>query len=338
MMADRNVRRPIPAGLAYIADNINAGDNILGLHKANKSRWAEGIDFSQDRSTVFFAGCGYQYSAMLEPLVAALIQADRVSNDPDLPIKLGGMSKKLGVDAARLFSKVASRDGSGDSSVLRDAVRVLKAVGLEIDYLGEEEPCCGAPLYHIGLQKEFKVNAGKAYERLKCAGVRKIIGMVPSCTYALRNLFPRVTPGFDIEVKHFIEAVADNMGNAKFRYPRGVKVVYHDPCQLGRYMGLIEQPRTVLRAVENVELVEPEWTSGEWSTCCGGGGGFEVVFPDMSRTLAINRAAELAETGADVIATQCPGCLMQLKAGLKDLKKDAIEIIDLASLLARALP
>lgn len=53
MMADRNVRRPIPAGLAYIADNINAGDNILGLHKANKSRWAEGIDFSQDRSTVF---------------------------------------------------------------------------------------------------------------------------------------------------------------------------------------------------------------------------------------------------------------------------------------------
>ena len=129
--------------------------------------------------------------------------------------------------------------------------------------------------------------------------------------------------------------VAEKMGNAKFKYPRQVKVAYHDPCQLGRYMGLIEQPRTVLRAVENVELVEPEWTSGEWSTCCGGGGGFEVVFPDMSRTLAVNRVAELAETGADIIATQCPGCLMQLKGGLKDLKKDAIEVVDLASLLAQ---
>ena len=337
-MSNRNVRRPIPPGLAYIADNINGGGNILGLPKANKSKWAEGIDFPQDQSTVFFAGCGYQYSAMLEPLVAALIQADRVSNNPDLAVKLGGMSKKLGVDAAGLFSKVTSRDGGGDSSVLRDAIRVLKAVGLDVGYLGEDEPCCGAPLYHMGLQKEFAANAVKAYERFKSAGVRRIIGMVPSCTYALRNLFPKAAPGFDIEVRHFIEVVAENMGNAKFKYPRPVKVAYHDPCQLGRYMGLIEQPRAVLKAVENLELVEPEWTSGEWSTCCGGGGGFEVVFPDMSRTLAVNRVAELAETGADIIVTQCPGCLMQLKAGLKDLKKDAIEVVDLATLLTRSLP
>jgi Fe-S oxidoreductase len=337
-MANRNVRRHIPAGLAYIADNINAGDNILGLHKANKSRWAEGIDFSQDRSTVFFAGCGYQYSAMLEPLVAALIQADRISNNPDLPVKLGSMSKKLGVNAAGLFSKVTSSDGGGDSSVLQDAIRVLKAIGLDVGYLGEDEPCCGSPLYHMGLQKEFAANAVKAYKRLKSSGVRKLIGMVPSCTYALRNLFPKAAPDFDIGVRHFIEAVAENMGNAKFKYPRRVKVAYHDPCQLGRYMGLIEQPRAVLRAVENVDLVEPEWTAGEWSTCCGGGGGFEVVFPDMSRTLAVNRVVELAETGADIIASQCPGCLMQLKAGLRELKKDSIEVVDLASLLARSLP
>jgi Fe-S oxidoreductase len=162
--------------------------------------------------------------------------------------------------------------------------------------------------------------------------------MVPSCTYALRNLFSKAVPAFDIEVRHFTEAVAENMGNAKFKYPCRVKVAYHDPCQLGRYMGLIEQPRKLLRSVDNVELVEPEWTAGEWSTCCGGGGGFEVVFPDMSRTLAINRVTELAETGADIIATQCPGCLMQLKGGLKELKKDAIEVVDLASLLARSLP
>jgi Fe-S oxidoreductase len=248
------------------------------------------------------------------------------------------MSKKLGVDAAGLFSKVASKDGGGDASVLRDAIKVLKAVGLDTGYLGEDEPCCGAPLYHMGLRKEFAANAVKAYERFKSAGVRRIIGMVPSCTYALRNLFSKAVPAFDIEVRHFTEAVAENMGNAKFKYPCRVKVAYHDPCQLGRYMGLIEQPRKLLRSVDNVELVEPEWTAGEWSTCCGGGGGFEVVFPDMSRTLAINRVTELAETGADIIATQCPGCLMQLKGGLKELKKDAIEVVDLASLLARSLP
>jgi len=86
-----------------------------------------------------------------------------------------------------------------------------------------------------------------------------------------------------------------------------------------------------------VELVEPEWTAGEWSTCCGGGGGFEVVFPDMSQTLAEGRVRELLATGADVVATQCPGCLMQLKSGLKALKKDKTEVLDLATLLARSM-
>ena len=103
-------------------------------------------------------------------------------------------------------------------------------------------------------------------------------------------------------------------------------------------MGILEQPRRVIRSIENVELVEPEWTSGEWSTCCGGGGGFEVVFPNMSLTLASNRARELAETGADVIVTHCPGCLMQLKSGIKALKKSRIEALDLATLIARSLP
>jgi heterodisulfide reductase subunit D len=190
----------------------------------------------------------------------------------------------------------------------------------------------------MGLRNEFSANAEKAYHKLKSSGVRKIIGIVPSCTHALRNVFPKVVPGFDIEVRHFIEVVADKMQQGKFKYPKNVKVTYHDPCQLGRYMDLIKQPRHVLRSIENIELVEPEWTSGEWSTCCGGGGGFEVVFPDMSQTLATNRVKELAETGADIIATHCPGCIMQLRSGLKQLKKSNIEVIDLATLIARSLP
>jgi Fe-S oxidoreductase len=103
-------------------------------------------------------------------------------------------------------------------------------------------------------------------------------------------------------------------------------------------MGLIDQPRQVLNSIGNVELVEPEWTAGEWSTCCGGGGGFEVVFPEMAGTLAKGRINELAATGADIITTQCPGCLMQLKEGLKNLKGSNIEVLDIASLLAKAMP
>ncbi len=244
----------------------------------------------------------------------------------------------MGVDVAGLYTKFMSRDEGSDGPVLHDAVTVLHALGLEIGYLGAHEPCCGAPLYHMGLRNEFNTNAQKAYEKLKAGGVRKIISIVPSCTHALRDLFPKAVNGFDIEVEHFVEVVAEKIGGKKFKYPRKVKVVYHDPCQLGRYMGLLAQPRHVLRSIENIELIEPQWTSGEWSTCCGGGGGFEVVFPDISQTLAVGRVTELAETGADIIATHCPGCLMQLKSGIKQLKKTDIEVVDLATLVARSLP
>lgn len=335
-MSDR-ARRLVPAGLAYIADNINGKDNILGLPSGAKARWADGLEFSGDNTTIFFAGCGYQYSSMLEPLVTLVRTADRMSIDPGLPVVLAGVPKKLGVDVAGIYTKVMSRSSGSDADVLRDAVRVLKTLGIEPGYLGSDEPCCGAPLYHMGLQKEFAANAVKAYAKLKAYGVKKIIGIVPSCTHALRNLFAGCIPGYDIEVRHFIEVVAERVKPGQFKYPRKVKIAYHDPCQLGRYMGIFDQPRQVLKTVENVELVEPEWTAGEWSTCCGGGGGFEVVFPDMSQALAVGRVNELAETGADIITTQCPGCLMQLKSGLKELKKDNIEVMDLANLLARSI-
>jgi len=116
-----------------------------------------------------------------------------------------------------------------------------------------------------------------------------------------------------------------------------VKVTYHDPCQLVRYMGIVDEPRMILRAIKGIELVEPEWTKREWSTCCGGGGGFEAVFPEMSQILAVNRAKELVDTGAGIIVTHCPGCIMQLKTGLKELKAEKIEVLDLAQVVARAM-
>ncbi len=334
----RTADKLIPPGLAYIAENIHKSDNILGLPRQAKSKWAEGIEFSKDRSTIFFAGCGYQYSAMLEPLVNVIGTADKMAVNPDLPVHLANLPKKLGMDVAGIFSKTVAGDKGGESAVLRDAVKVLKALGLDIGYLGEHEPCCGAPLYHIGVRNKFSAHAGKSHHAFKEAGVKRIISIVPSCTYALKTLYSRSGVEHDIEVLHFTEVAADKVKSLKLKYPDRVKVAYHDPCQLGRYMGLIEQPRTILKSIENIELVETAWTSGEWATCCGGGGGFEVVFPDISRKLAAGRVAELAETGANIIATQCPGCLMQLKSGLKDLKNDKIEVIDLATLMARSLP
>jgi Fe-S oxidoreductase len=131
--------------------------------------------------------------------------------------------------------------------------------------------------------------------------------------------------------------VAENIKSLKLQFPKQIKVTYHDPCQMVRYLGIIDEPRQILRSVAGLELVETKWTKGEWATCCGGGGGFEAVFPEMSEMLAVNRAKELLETGAQMIVTHCPGCIMQLKTGLKALKTDNVEVPDLAQVVAMSM-
>ena len=133
---------------------------------------------------------------------------------------------------------------------------MLRNLGIQPGYLGKDEPCCGATLYHAGLQSRFAENARHAYQALKDAGVKRIIGVVPYCTHALQKLFPLFIKGYDLEVRHFLEIVAEKISLFKLRYPRKVRVTYHDPCQMVRYMNLIEEPRRILRAIEGVTLVE----------------------------------------------------------------------------------
>jgi heterodisulfide reductase subunit D len=245
--------------------------------------------------------------------------------------------KKLGIDAAGLFRKVVSKGNETEAQPLRDAVKVLRKIGIKIGYLAEDEPCCGGIIYYAGMQKEFNQHAIKVHDKLKSKGVKKVIGLVPSCTFTLRNLMANSVKTNDIEVKHFSEVVAQSISSLDLRFPKAVKITYHDPCQLGRYLGLTEEPRQILRAIKGIEFVEPAWTKGDFSTCCGGGGGFEAVFPELSQILAINRVKELIETKAQIIVTSCPGCIMQLKTGLKELKADGVEVLDLAEIVAQSL-
>jgi Fe-S oxidoreductase len=262
---------------------------------------------------------------------------DKSAAGAELPMALAGATKKLGINVAGIYGKIAGRGDDAEAQPLIDAVNVLRRLGVDFAYLGEDEPCCGGLLHYIGMQQDFAKNANEVYKKLKSKGVKKIIGIVPSCTYALRDLIPPHVPGYDIQVKHFSEVVAERIGSMNLRYPKEIKVAYHDPCQMARFLKLTDPPRQILQSIKGITLVEPEWTSKEWSTCCGGGGGFEAVFPEMSHVLAVNRAKELADTGAQMVVTHCPGCIMQLKGGLKEIGKEEVGVMDLAQVVAAAI-
>lgn len=327
----------VPPGLLYIADNITSKQNILGAPKSEKAKWAKDIDFAKTKETIFFAGCGYQYSSSLESMMSLIRKTAKSAIGSDFAMGLASFQKKLGIDAAGIYRKISVKESESEAQPLKDAVKVLKKLGIEFGYLGEDEPCCGGLLYYAGLRKDFAENAQEAYKKFKSLGVKRIISIVPSCTYALKTLISDCVSGYDIEVKHFSQVVLEGVQSKALRFPKKVKVAFHDPCQLGRFLGVIDEPRQVLKAIKGIELVEPDWTKGEWATCCGGGGGFEVVFPELSEMLAISRVEEMIKTGAQMLVTQCPGCIMQLKDGLKALKVDGIEVLDLAEVIAKAM-
>jgi Fe-S oxidoreductase len=101
-------------------------------------------------------------------------------------------------------------------------------------------------------------------------------------------------------------------------------------------LNIIDEPREIINRIEGVEFREPKPEQcGKWSTCCGGGG-LELSHAEFSGTLGKNRLQELLATGADVIATSCPACLMQLHKEAKRVKA-RVTVMDLAQILDEAL-
>jgi dimethylglycine catabolism B len=327
----------IPPGLSLLTGNITSRDNILGAAKTSGAAWSKDLDLPKSGETVFFAGCGYQYAGEIESMMSLVRRIDESAISTEMAMKAANMPKKFGIDATSILRRVMGKGDGADGQPLQDAVRVLRRLGLNLGYLAEDEPCCGGLLHYAGLTEDFRKQAVSVRDRLKTAGVKQIVGIVPSCTYTLRTLIPRVLGAGDIQVKHFCEVVAGSVSSLDLRFPRPVKVTYHDPCQLVRYLGLVEEPRRILKAIKNIELIETEGTNREWATCCGGGGGFEAVFPEMSQMLAVNRVKELTATGAEIIVTHCPGCILQLKAGLHKLKIENVAVLDLAQVVSQAL-
>jgi Fe-S oxidoreductase len=302
----------IPPGLAYVAHNIISRQNMLGASKEIGAKWAKDLNLPKKAETIFFAGCGYQYTTGLESMISLIRRMDKSAIGAEVPMGLANLPKKMGIDLAGVYRKLSVKDSDFDGQPLRSAIKVLRNLGVDIGYLADDEPCCGGPLHYIGLEHEFAQNARMVSAKLKSHGVKRIISIVPSCTYTIRNLIPKYNKDHGIDVKHFSE-------------------------QLARNLELMDEPRHILRAIKGIELVETDGTNREWATCCGGGGGFEVVFPELSEILAAKRTQELVETGAQIIVTHCPGCIMQLREGLKQLNISEVEVLDLAQVVATAM-
>ncbi len=234
-----------------------------------------------------------------------------------------------------LWVGCASAMNERNHAPLRALVRVLEEAGVEIAILGDEETCTGDPARRIGNEYLFQTFARQNIETLNRYGVGKIVTPCPHCYNTLKNEYPQF--GGRYEVWHHTQLLAHlvETGRITPTDPVRLTVTFHDPCYLGRHNGEYEAPRRVLRAIPGAAAVEMTHCR-ERGFCCGAGGGLYWMEDRVGQRVSHVRTHHAVATGAQVVATACPFCLLMLEDGAT-ATESAIRPMDVAELLGQSL-
>ncbi len=221
--------------------------------------------------------------------------------------------------------------------VLRDMVAVLERMGVVCEF-PQGQTCCGQPFYNSGLQTQGRALASK-WMRAFGAHDGYIVSPSGSCVEFVKHRYPELFPAgtpehanaLDLSARtfEFSQFLVDVLGvkdvGARFAH----RVTYHASCHGLRGLGLRDQPKQLLGAVRDLELVPLPAEE----TCCGFGGVFSVVYPEVSQAMMQAKVNNIHTTGAEFIVAGEPGCLMNIGGGLRKINSP-IRALHLAQILA----
>lgn len=211
-------------------------------------------------------------------------------------------------------------------------VKILDSLGLDFTIMGEE-PCCGSVLFRTGYKEQGKKLMEENIAKFKEMGVKKIITSCGGCYRTFKVDYPKFVGDFGIEILHISEVLAKLPEAKKVKSLEG-KVTYHDPCHLGRAVGLFEPPREVIRNL-GLDLVEMDHTLDD-ARCCGAGGGARSALRDISLKISRSRVQEAERTGATILLSACPFCKRNLMDAARE-SKSKLEVRDITEVFAKAL-
>lgn len=218
--------------------------------------------------------------------------------------------------------------------VIRSFAKILLRAQVDFAVLGSEEGCTGDPAKRSGNEFLFQMQAMSNIQTLNLYGVKKIVTTCPHCFNTLKNEYPSL--GGNYTVIHHTEFLKSLLEEGRLKVEgghfKGKRIVYHDPCYLGRANGVYEAPREVLEALE-VDLIEMKKCKSS-AMCCGAGGG-QMFKEAESGNIEINvvRTEQALEKRPEVIAVSCPFCNTMITDGVKSKKNDTVQVLDIAEII-----
>jgi glycolate oxidase iron-sulfur subunit len=198
--------------------------------------------------------------------------------------------------------------------------RVLQAAGCDV-VVPRTQGCCGALSAHNGREPEAQDYARKLIDTFEQTGVQYVVVNSAGCGSTMKEYAELLAddPAYADRARAFtgrvrdVAEILDELGPVATRHPLELSVAYHDACHLGHAQGVRGQPRSLLRAIPGLELRE----IAEAELCCGSAGIYNILNPGTARELGDRKAANVVATGADVLVTANPGCLMQVTTAME---------------------
>lgn len=217
-------------------------------------------------------------------------------------------------------------------------VKILNAAGIDFAILGKEESCTGDPAKRAGHEFTYQMQAMKNIQTLNLYGVKKIVTTCPHCFNILKNEYPSL--GGSYEVIHHTQLLQELIDGGRVKLSeggtfKGKRITYHDSCYLGRANGVYEAPRAVLEALDG-DLVEMKRCRSN-GLCCGAGGA-QMFKEDEPGNERINtaRTREALDTGASVIAANCPFCITMMQDGVTSAEQqEKVMVYDLSEMIVQ---
>ena len=224
-----------------------------------------------------------------------------------------------------------------NKKVARAMVKILQAAQVNFAILGNEERCTGEPARRIGHEYLFQTLTQRNIETLKRYKVQKILTACPHCFNTIKHEYPQFDGLF--QVIHHTEFIQELIRTGRLRVSPEItqRIAYHDPCYLGRYNDIYDDPRALLRSLSRGPMVEMHLHKSK-SFCCGGGGGRVWMEEHEGRRVNHLRVEQAMEVETEILASACPFCLTMFEDGVRAKGvQESVATKDIAELVVENL-